>query len=193
MATDATTIHHRTTSLKRQFATNAASGFVAQAVTVGVGGVLMPYLMWRLGPEVYGISRLAQSALMFFALLQLGMGPTLVRYCSQAIARHDQEAIRKVSSTAQLILGTLGLLGMFGIVAFIPLFLKFYDVPAEMTFSVSGLLLCLAVSLWLLGVIGEPGVHERDVGAFGECVVTIETTGNLKVAICNGKIDTILP
>lgn len=149
MAPGATSIRSRTVSLKQQFATNAASGIVAQGVMVVVGLILMPYLMSQLGSKAYGVSQLAQSTLIFFSLLQLGMGPTLIRYCSQAITRHDQEAISKVSSTAQLILGSLGLLGMFGIIGFIPFFLTFYNIPPEMTFDVSGLLLCLALSFLL--------------------------------------------
>ena len=108
MATEATPIQDPPISRKRQFAKNAASGFVAQAVAVCVGFITLPYLIWRLGPEMYGISQLAQAALEFFIFLQLGMGPTLIRYCSQAIAKNDREAICKVSSTAQLILGILG-------------------------------------------------------------------------------------
>ena len=147
MATDATTI--QTTSPKRQFALNAASGVVAQGVMVGVGLVLIPYLISQLGTKAYGISQLAQSTLVFFSFLQLGMGPTLARYCSQTIARHDREATRKISSTAQFLLGILGLLGAFGIICFIPFFLKFYEIPPEMKYQASGLLFCLAVSFLL--------------------------------------------
>ncbi|MGD9127230.1 MAG: hypothetical protein PVH19_07600 [Planctomycetia bacterium] len=136
-------------SKKRQFAINAASGLVDQAVRIGAGLVMVPYLMWRLGLDVYGISEIARSAVVFFGFLQLGMGPALVRFCSQAIAKNDQDEVHRVSSTAQAILGVLGIVGMLGIVAFIPFFFMIYEVPEPQTFEVSMLLFCMAASLLL--------------------------------------------
>lgn len=112
--------------------------------------------MGRLGLEAYGISQLAQSALVFFGFLQLGMGPTLIRFCSQAIAKEDQEEIRKVSSTAQAILSVLGMAGMLGIIGFIPFFLKLYEVPETLTFDASMLLLCMAASFFLNFILIVP-------------------------------------
>ena len=74
-------------SIKRQFAINAGSGFLAQLATAGVGFVILPYAIWRLGDEAYGLFQLARSALVFFMFLQMGMGPTLVRFCAKAIAK----------------------------------------------------------------------------------------------------------
>lgn len=134
---------------KKQFVFNAGSGFLSQFAFAGVGLILTPYILRKLGVEGYGVFQLATSALVFFGYLQLGMGPTMVRYCSQAIAKNDYDEIRKICSTAQLILGSMGLVGMCIIMAFSPVFLKFYHVPPEMTLGTSGLLYCMAISLLL--------------------------------------------
>lgn len=134
---------------KKQFAINVGSGFLAQATFVGAGFILMPYTIWRLGAEGFGIYQLARSVLVFFMFLQLGMGPTLSRYFSQAIAKKDKDTVHKISSSAQLILCILGTLGMVVAIILIPFFLKFYEVPLNMTFETSGLLVCMAVSLFL--------------------------------------------
>jgi O-antigen/teichoic acid export membrane protein len=134
---------------KKQFAFNAASGWVAQSVFIGVGFLLMPYCISRLGSQGFGIYQLARSALVFFMFLQLGMGPTLVRFCSKAIARKDHEQIKRISSAAQFLLGGLGLLATLLCLAFIPVFLRFYEVPPELRREAAGLLVCMSLSLFL--------------------------------------------
>ncbi|MDK1030179.1 MAG: oligosaccharide flippase family protein [Anaerolineae bacterium] len=136
-------------SVKRQFAINAASGFLAQLTASGVGFIILPYAIWRLGDEAYGLFQLAISALVFFMFLQIGMGPTLVRFCAKAIANKDLENIHKISSSAQLILGVLGIIGVVGVVIMIPFFLRIYNVPEELEPETIGLLLCMAASLFL--------------------------------------------
>ena len=143
-------------STKRQYAINTASGMVEQFTRIAMGFVLVPYLMWRLGLKEYGFSTLAQSALVFFGFLQLGLGPTLIRFCSQAIARKDEEEIRKVSSTAQVMLGLLGAAGMIGILGFIPAFIAIYNVPEALTFGVSMLLACMAITFFLNFILVVP-------------------------------------
>ena len=59
------------TNLKKQFAYNAASGWVAHLVFAVVGFILMPYCINRLGAERYGIYQLARSALVFFTFLEI--------------------------------------------------------------------------------------------------------------------------
>ncbi len=136
-------------SKKRQFVINAASGWVAQATFAAVGFVLMPYAIWRLGGESYGVFLLARSAVTFFMFLHLGMGPSLVRFCSQAFARHDKDKIARISSTAQLLLGGLGVTAMCACSAMIPLFISFYNIPSEIIWETQAMLLCMAATLLL--------------------------------------------
>lgn len=134
---------------RKQFASNVVSGWAMQATAIGVGLFSLPYAIWRLGEQCYGIYQLGVSTLAFFAFLQLGMGPTLVRYCSQAIAEGDKKKIGQVSSTAFLMLGSLGAIGTIGCLAIIPLFIRFYDIPQELVWETSALLTCMALSFFL--------------------------------------------
>ncbi|HEG42719.1 MAG TPA: hypothetical protein ENH94_01590 [Phycisphaerales bacterium] len=134
---------------RKQFAINAMSGWIAQATAIGVGVFLLSYAIWRLGKQCYGIYQLAASILTFFVFLQLGMGPTLVRYYSQAIAEHDKEKVGRVSSTAFLMLGCLGAIGAIVCLAIIPWFIRFYDIQQEFVWETSGLLVCMALSFFL--------------------------------------------
>jgi O-antigen/teichoic acid export membrane protein len=137
------------TNNKKQFAFNVSSGWIAQIVFTLVGFILLSYSINRLGEQGFGVYQLARSALVFFMFLQLGMGPTLVRFYSQAIAKDDQEQMRKISSTAQLLLGGLGLIASLLCLALIPIFIRFYEIPLELVRETTGLLICMAVSLFL--------------------------------------------
>ncbi len=125
---------------------NVGSGIASQMVLVIVGIILLPYAMWRLGITAYGVYELAASIIVFLQFLQLGMSPTIIRFCNQSIATNDYDLLRKISSTAQLVLGVLGLVGMFGVVALTPFFLGFYGISKELHSQTIGLLCCMSLA-----------------------------------------------
>lgn len=114
-----------------------------------VGFILLPYIISRLGEEGYGVYQLAQSAIVFFMFLQLGMGPTLVRFFSKAIAKDDKSEIRKICSTAQFLLAGIGMLASITCLVLIPVFIKFYNIPSVYEKETVGLLICMSFSLFL--------------------------------------------
>ena len=136
-------------NIKKQFTFNAASGFAAQLSFVASGFIMMPFVIKHIGTQGYGIYQLAQSMLVFFMFLQIGMGPVLVRFCSQAIALNDAEQLSRVSSTAQLTMGIIGIFGMILWIVITPFFISFYDVPAEIVRETTGLMICLSFSFLL--------------------------------------------
>lgn len=137
------------TSRKHQFAINAASGWVAQATFAAVGLVLMPYAIWRLGSESYGVFLLARSAIIFFMLMQLGMGQSLIRFCSQALARKDMDKIASISSTSQIVTAGLGLLAAGIGFVMIPFFISFYEIPPGLIWDAQAMLICMSISIVL--------------------------------------------
>lgn len=134
---------------KKQFAFNVASGWVQQGSRILVGFFMLPYAMRRLGEEEYGIYQLAFSAIVLFNFLQVGMGPALIRFCARAIAEKDEQRVQKVSSSAQFILGGIGLAGMLGIFLLSPLFVRFYSISENLIPDTFGLLGCMALSFFL--------------------------------------------
>ncbi|MDR1491159.1 MAG: hypothetical protein LBT05_00310 [Planctomycetaceae bacterium] len=135
-------------NLKKQFIKNACSGWLAQLSAAIVGFIMLPYNLHYLGKEVYGISVLAVSAIAMLDFLSLGMGPALLRFFSQSIAKNDKEEIGVISSTSQLILGGLGLLGGVIILIGIPWFLRFYEIASEHHHETAILLICLAATFF---------------------------------------------
>lgn len=133
----------------------------------------MPYIILRLGKQGYGIYQLARSALVFFMFLQMGMGPTLIRFFAKAIARNDVEELQRINSTAQALLGGLGLLATLLGLALIPVFIHFYEIPADLLNGTIGLLICMAISLFLNMTLIVPqglvfGVNRYDLANWVE-------------------------
>lgn len=162
----------------KQFALNAGSGWAAQLAFVLVGLILMPYIIIRVGESGYGIYQLARSGLVFFMFLQLGMGPTLVRFFAKSIAKNDTEELRRINSTAQFLLGGLGLLASLACLALIPLFIDFYQIPAELVKETTGLLICMIIALFLNMTSIVPqglvfGVNRYDLANYFEVINNI--------------------
>jgi O-antigen/teichoic acid export membrane protein len=135
-------------NIKKQFIRNTCSGWLAQVSAAVVGFIMLPYNLHHLGKDVYGISVIAVSAIAMLQFLNLGMGPALLRFFSQAIVRKDKNEIAVISSTSQVIIGGLGLLGSIIIIAGIPWFLRFYEIAQENHHETSILLICFAVTFF---------------------------------------------
>ncbi len=153
---------------KKQFVFNAISGWMTQLVFALVGFVLMPYIIRNIGEQGYGIYQLARSALVFFMFLQLGMGPTLIRFFSKAIAKEDNTEIQRICSTAQFFLGGLGLTASFLCLLLTPSFISFYNIPPEFVQETTWLLVCMSLSLFLNMTFIVPqgmlfGTHRYDL------------------------------
>jgi len=135
-------------SSKRQFIKNVSSGWLAQTSAALVGFIMLPYNLSHLGNKVYGISVLAVSAIAMFDFLNVGMASALLRFFSQAIAKNDKAEMAVISSTSQLILGGIGLLGCLVVLSGIPWFLHFYEIAPAHHYETVILLICLAITFF---------------------------------------------
>lgn len=144
---------------KVQFVVNSVSGWILQFVVVLAGILMLPYFISRLGEQQYGIYQLAHSLIIFFMFLQLGMGPTLVRYFAKVIVNDSREEIARISSTSQFLLGGLGLLGAMLCLVSIPIFIRFYSIPSASVPATIFLFICMAISLFLnMSLIALQGI-----------------------------------
>lgn len=134
---------------KKQFAINVSTGLLGQTVIMATGIVQLPYVLWRLGTETFGVFQLANSALAFFVFLQLGMQPTLVRFLSISVSEKDHTEIIRISNTAHSVLTALGLFGAATISFFSTFFISFYAIPDLLQLQTYGLIFCLAGVLFL--------------------------------------------
>lgn len=137
-----------TNNLKYQFLKNVGSGYLAVGVTGIVGFIIIPLNMRMLGKDLYGISVMATAALSVFSFLSFGMGPTLLRFFSKAIALDDRQKIKEISSVAQTLLGGLGLLGGGLFLISFPHFMALYQIDPSYRLSLLALFAALAFSFW---------------------------------------------
>lgn len=65
--------------------------YITMAFNIVVGLAYSPFMLKMLGDSQYGVYSLSSSLISFIALLDLGLGQTLVRYISKARALDDRE------------------------------------------------------------------------------------------------------
>lgn len=140
----------------KRFAINAGTGVFSQLATAIVGFILLPYAMTRLGTQQYGIYQLGNSTRSLMMFLQLGMGPTLIRFCSKAIAENDTEIIRKIISSAYFIVFIIGFVVLSIGFNLIPTFISFYDIQVPLIEDSTTLLICMLFSLVVNFIILVP-------------------------------------
>lgn len=135
--------------LKKQLIINTCSGWLARLSSGVVGFIMIPYNIRHLGEDAYGISVLAVSAIAILEFLQLGMGPALLRFFSKARADGDSKRMQTLASTAQVLLGGLGLLGAVVLYCMIPWFIRFYEVPETQWHDTRVLLCCMGGAFFI--------------------------------------------
>lgn len=97
-------------SLPARYFQGTASNYVYNAVSLIVAVALTPVLVRALGQEGYGIWVLASSLILYLDLFQFGFAQSTITYFARAKANDDTGAIRRITTTAFLVLAGAGLL-----------------------------------------------------------------------------------
>lgn len=143
-------------SENKQFSLNIFSGWFAYSIFLLTNFILLPYLIKNLSTESFGVYQLARSSVMFFMFLQLGMGPSLVRFFSKAIANKSLEEVRNINGSALMLLSIIGIIGSLLLIILIPFFLDFYNVSYNLRNDSISLLVCLSISLFFNIIVIVP-------------------------------------
>ena len=96
---------------------SGASYLAAPAVQL----VCAPFLIHRLGTDVYGVWMLVNSVLAVSGLASLGLGDATIKYVAQYRAKNDPEAVVRVIRSTLTLYVLLGLLAALVISALAPL------------------------------------------------------------------------
>jgi O-antigen/teichoic acid export membrane protein len=127
------------------------------AASMAVAFFLSPFLVHRLGNAAYGVWILAISSVQYFALLDLGMRSSVLRYVSKGYATHDHNAASEAFSAAfwvRLQISALLLVLCGGLAALFP---QIFKVPSDLVndariaIVLMGLSLAIAMSLGVYG------------------------------------------
>lgn len=97
---------------KRILFRNSISGAVSTFTQVIVAFVMSPIIVHGLGNHQYGIWELLFGLAGYLGLLELGVGPALVRYVADSWSRNDQIALNRIFNTGVVTLTFSGLIGL---------------------------------------------------------------------------------
>ena len=116
------------------FLRNTGYSLLQQMVNIGLAIALVPYLLWQLGTQGYGLWLILQLFNIFglAALADLGFQGALIRHLVRRHAAGEVENFRRLLSTGLALFGVLGLVSAglvlwFAQTAFVTLF----DIPLE--------------------------------------------------------------
>lgn len=86
--------------MSKKLLLNSLSGTTHYAVSVVVAFIMSPVYIKALGNRDYGLWELVMSVIGYMGLLDLGVGPALVRFVSIADGKQDRDDLRQTISTS---------------------------------------------------------------------------------------------
>lgn len=110
---------------------NALAGIIGFAWPILLALASMPYIVHKLGNDVYGVLVLVISVLGFFAFLDLGVTNASIKYISEAYVRNDNDEIGKIIGSSLLLYLVTGIGGALVIMLMTDrLVQRMLDIPA---------------------------------------------------------------
>lgn len=114
--------------LKKRTLKNSIYSLVAFAWPILLSFVATPYIVHKLGLDKYGVLALVTSFVGFFAVLDFGVSPSLVKYVSEHHAKKDFNKVNQFFSSALIFYLSIGFIGAaliaLAAIFFTPQFLK---------------------------------------------------------------------
>jgi len=115
----------------------------------------IPFIVRGLGVERFGLLAIAWVAPEYLVFIDLGLGRAATKYVAEAMGRGHKDQISRLAWTAlmaQLVLGSLGALGLFGIAS--SLTQDILNVPAALQAEAETMFRIIALSIPLVLVSG---------------------------------------
>lgn len=112
-----TSVEQREDSLGQKLISNTFFNFLGQLYVLALGIAVVPYVVHRLGAELYGVITVVAALGGFAGLLNLGMGRALSKYVSELYWQGELGRIRALFQTAMavsLLAGAAGCLLLIG-------------------------------------------------------------------------------
>src|SRR5205814_9115727 len=91
---------------------NAFSSMAGTILSLAIGLFTFPFIVHRVGPASYGIWMLALSVVGYLGLLDIGLGPTLIKRTAEHLAhgRSETAALNRTVSTVFFIYLVIGII-----------------------------------------------------------------------------------
>ncbi|QSV45040.1 lipopolysaccharide biosynthesis protein [Geobacter benzoatilyticus] len=99
--------------MSRKLIFNSLSGTALYGANIIVAFVMSPIIIRALGNRDYGLWELVMSVIGYMGLLDLGIGPALVRFVSVADGKQDKDDLQKTISTSFVFFVVVGVVAVF--------------------------------------------------------------------------------
>lgn len=126
---------------------NILSNFAGQFILLLISFFSTPIIISLLGIDLFGILSIVAAVLGYFALLDLGMGLSVIKYLSEYLALKDKKGVEKVVGTALSVYILIGAVGGVLIAIFTQLIVRnFLQIPPE--------IIPVAISVFYISALG---------------------------------------
>jgi O-antigen/teichoic acid export membrane protein len=129
----------------QRLTSNVLYQFGCQSLLLVLSFAFSPYVVHRLGVDLYGLLILAGLTTNYFAIVELGLGQATVKFVADAYARNDSAGLRRIFWTSALTYFALSVLGAVALAAITPWLTHILRVPkafiglTEQVFYISAL------------------------------------------------------
>ena len=113
----------------QRLASNVLYQFGSQSLLLVLSFAFSPYIVHRLGVDLYGLLILAGLTTNYFAIVELGLGQATVKFLADAYARRDWTGLRLMLWTSLLTYLALSVVGALGLAALTPWLTHLLRVP----------------------------------------------------------------
>ena len=119
-------------SIPQRFGRSVASSYLVSAAVGVVALVMTPVLVRGLGKDAYGVWALATAFVLYFKLLEFGIGKAIPRYVAEHAVARDDAQLSRALSTALALLCAAAAVALAIAIALTAAFPALFDVPAEL-------------------------------------------------------------
>jgi O-antigen/teichoic acid export membrane protein len=131
--------------IKDKLIRNTVFNFAIRFWSIIITFILMPVIIYFIGPAEYGIYLLITAFTGYFGLLDLGIGTSLIKFVAQYHAKDEQENVNQVVNTAFFIFLYVGIIGAVGLFIVGTFFLDFFKLDDDLLWKARLIIYIIAI------------------------------------------------
>ncbi|WP_153305971.1 oligosaccharide flippase family protein [Desulfogranum mediterraneum] len=120
-----------------------------------VGIFLTPFLISRLGNDVYGLMPLVNSITAYIALISVGIQSAVGRYVTMSIAQEDYQEANRYLNTGFFMIGGLVLLAVVPFLLIVFYFPSLFNVPPGLEVKSQWVMFCVGLN-FIINILFSP-------------------------------------
>jgi O-antigen/teichoic acid export membrane protein len=127
---------------------NTLLNFIGQAAYLLLGVATIPFIIWSLGVERFGLLSIAWVAPEYFTFIDLGLGRATTKYVAEALGKGDKDHMPRLAWTAVTVQVVLGFVGTVVLVSITPFLIeRLLNIPPTLVPEAGAMFQLLALSI----------------------------------------------